>query len=119
MSLENIHAGDTLVHYDRHGRRSPIQVDRETPTQLITADGARYRKATGRKVARQSWDFSGVRKPDENELEEVRDELAKRRSINQLEREITRRMLESLTLSQLGALQMLIEEFQHEETNQG
>jgi hypothetical protein len=119
MSLENIHAGDTLVHYDSHGRRSPMQVERETPTQIITADGARYRKATGRKVGKQRWDHSGVRIPRCGEIEEISNEWKKRRLVNKLINVVTRHYLESLTLAQLETLQQLLEEFQNEGTNQG
>jgi hypothetical protein len=122
MSLENIHAGDTLIQCDSHGRRTITKVERETHTQLITPCGTRYRKKDGRKVGRRGvWDWGSLREPHVGEIEEIHKARRHRKLEVRITNAVTRRKLETMSLKQLEKLYSVLQEFQNDgdKTDQG
>lgn len=122
MSLENVHAGDTVILTTNFGRsRKVIVIDRETKTQLIV-EGTRFRRQTGHIVGGRMGGFNhiSIRVPREGEVEKVQYE----NRVNILRREITqfgnRQAVQNLPLSSLERIFTVMEaEYAALKNNQG
>ena len=85
MKLENVKAGDYLIHSSTDPRSpdSIVKVERTTKTLVITTKGGRYRKEDGRPSGEDGWSlhFSSISIPAEGDLDRLAAERRKRRAV--------------------------------------
>jgi hypothetical protein len=71
MSLENVQAGNKLIHFLSYGREKEVViVERVTKTQIVTKRG-KFRKRDGCEIGSSGWHSTCVQVPKAGELEEV------------------------------------------------
>lgn len=70
-TLNDVQAGDLLILNRRITGRQVVKVEKTTPTQIITSNGAKYRKKDGYFIGGDSFTHSCVSIPKDGEIEEV------------------------------------------------
>ena len=69
--LDDVKVGDLLISHSRAGRRV-LEVEKITPTQIVTIGGLRYRKKDGYAIGSGGFYYDYITVPKEGEVESIR-----------------------------------------------